>query len=562
MAGQHATAVNAGSRGRVWLYPLASGEDHASFGRARHTPTDFIGYRHLVTTTSIAVGQGPLVAGSRSMQVGDVLWLSLGPDVGIVGRATVSSVKRHPDPWVTFELDREVSRALARDPLPGAVLRGWGVGPLNRPVQLEGEPTDPEFIERWIDDGNETCRRALESLDALPLRSVDSPLDNPGVAALARVLRAGGFAVGVPNGPSGAAIIACDDSRLIVATTVEARKNAGRRVLEAIGLLGWYARALAENHPTRQLTPHVWFVFRTAPPDDVIEFLETHANLVCWSNGGDGLTLGPETKVRWRDSAIGPATTPSEGALGPQRTRLESGTRALQLQDEPQHDRGMWVTSETTHVISVVPTVAEESSIRLDDTPRQADASVAPRVEDVREQAPAPRGSPSPSPAGRAAMSRCTARAHDALRRARQLAESRGHAQVHTSHLIIVLMDDPTDLLARVLELLGVTPDQVRRACEHDLVDEPIGTAPLVAAGDDLAGSFQNACKEAQQCGVKRVGTHHLFLGALRTRGAAAGLAELGVHLTVARAMLMAATSNHPLLGPPNPKALAVQPVG
>lgn len=103
----------------------------------------------------------------------------------------------------------------------------------------------------WIEDLEEDDRRRLEPFGVASLRQAlradPSPLESPTFGAFTRMLRARDMAIGVPEGPSGVSVVACDDQALVVASIVGASKSAGRRVLESVVLLGWYGRSLVSD---------------------------------------------------------------------------------------------------------------------------------------------------------------------------------------------------------------------------------------------------------------------------------------------------------------------------
>jgi len=551
-----------------WLYLVTEGANGTFFGTDRACSARFVDYRRAVTSTGISRGEGPLQAGFLSMRVGDVLWLHGAGDVGIMGRGTVRKLVGRPEPWVTFALDRTVSRVLAQDPMPASIARRWLSGPMNRTSQLVEHSELHTRLQWWIEDLEEDDQRRLEALDVpsmrQALRADPSRLGCPTLSAFTRMLRAREMAVGMPNAPSGVSVVACDDRVLVVASVVQPSKNAGRRTLESVGPLGWYGRSLAQNGSTRALTPHIWLVFSDPPPVDFIAFLEDVGNFVCWSEG-DNLELGPLTKSRWEATSrvhAGRAELRESAAQRPPHQKTED---ASDTQRQPSVDRGTtWFTPVDHHADATGGGSATKTS-RSDDSAVQQ-ASFEPKVEvevevEVElelelEPIAAPRASePNPplqtvEPVHQTpptSLERCTLRVRDVLVRARALAMSRGHATVGTAHMMVALTDDPDERLAEFLDLLNVSPERLRAVFEEHLARLPADTAEAVELGNDLETSFRNAWLEATQFGAELIDPRHLLLGVLRANGVAAReLERCNVHLVRARATFLALQSHHP----------------
>ena len=497
-----------GSRVQEWLYPLTEGPEGTSFGQdAGRCSGRFADYCRAVTSNRISRGEGPLQAAFRSMGVGDVLWLYAGRDVGIVGRGTVRKLRGRPEPRVTFGLDRTASRLLAQDPMPGSVVRRWLSGPMDRPLPLAEHAELTERLASWIEDLEEDDRRRLEPLGVASLRQAlrrnPSLLEDPPFGAFTRMLRARGMAIGVPGSPSGVSVVACDDQALVVARIVEASKTAGRRVLESVGLLGWYGRSLALDRSNEASTPTIWHVFGNPPPADLVAFLEDVGNFVGWSEN-DSLALGPLTKPRWECASrmpvvgAGPRTAPTPRPPMNLDTRHGSDT-----EQQPSVLRGTWAAT--------LQRACVESQVQRNVEPGASESTAHPAMFD--EASP---------------------RMREAFMRARTLATSRHHATMATAHVMIALMDDPGEDLAQVLHLLNVTPGHLQGVFEEYLAGLPMGSAGTVL-GSDVKDSLRGARLEAH--GARRLNACHFFLGALRADGIAAHqLGQCGIYLVSARA--------------------------
>ena len=158
-----------------WLYPVTQGGSAAFFGRSAKSWSGLADFRHMVTSSRIVHGEGPLWSGSRSLRTGDVLWLYGGTEVGIVGCATVQKVERNPEPSVSFALDRPTSRVLALDPMPASVARGSLPGPIDRPIPLAEHPELLQQLHWWVDGLEADDQARLEPLGLRTLRRSARP---------------------------------------------------------------------------------------------------------------------------------------------------------------------------------------------------------------------------------------------------------------------------------------------------------------------------------------------------------------------------------------------------
>lgn len=554
-----------------WLYLIPEVPNGTFFGTDRAC-SRFVDYRRAVTSTSISRGEGPLQAGFLSMRVGDILWLCGAGDIGIMGRGTVRKLVRRPEPWVTFALDRTVSRVLAQDPMPASIARRWLSGPINRTMQLPERSELHTRLQWWIGEVEQDDQRRLEALEVPSLRQTlraePSRLDCPSLSAFVRMLRAREMAIGMPSAPSGASIVACDDRVLVVASVVQPSKTAGRRTLESIGPLGWYGRSLAQNGSNRGLTPHIWLVFANPPPADFVAFLEDAGNFVGWSEG-DNLLLGPLTKSRWEATSRVHAGRAELRRSATQRPPHETTEDVPDTQRQLSIDRGKtWFTPVDHSATATGGGPATKNGHSGESAVEQADFEPPADVEVELELEPtaAPRVSEPVSPPPRVepvhrapstSLDRCTLRVRDVLVKARALASSRGHATVSTAHMMVALMHDPDERLAEFLDLLNVSPKHLRAVFEVHLAQLPVEAkrratrrqreTRTVQLGNDLKTSFRNASLEAAQTGAELIDTRHLLLGVLRANGEAAReLERCDVHLVRTRATFLALQSHHP----------------
>jgi len=339
--------------GRVqqWLYPIFDGTDRACFGRDGTCRARFTDYRRAATSGQIGRGEGPLDSGFLSIRVGDVLWLYAGNEIGVVGRAIVRELTGRPEPWVTFTLDRAVSRVLALDPVPASLARRHLTGPTDRPLDLAAHPELPEGFHWWIDHLDERDQQRLAPLGVRSIRQalVRQPtlLDDRTTGALVRTLRTRDLALGVPAASTGASVVACDDRVVVVARVVPGSKAiVPRQVLASTGILAWYARSLALHDHGLRLEPSVWFAFKSPPPADLLHFLEERHDSVSWTDG-ERMEFGPRTKQWWPLTAVRlggdrDGWAPASRTEGSDTTRGHAEVEPPAVKPLP---RGSWATS-------------------------------------------------------------------------------------------------------------------------------------------------------------------------------------------------------------------------
>ena len=124
-----------------------------------------------------------------------------------------------------------------------------------------------------------------------------------------------------------------------------------------------------------------------------------------------------------------------------------------------------------------------------------------------------------------------TSRARESVARARDEAHAMGHNYVGTEHLLLGVLGDPHALSVRVLEQMGVSPDELRRAVAdaapprspHGLADAELPLTPRARRVLDLAQG------ESIRLGHNYIGTEHYLL-ALAAEGEGIGGRVLRAH--------------------------------
>ena len=116
-------------------------------------------------------------------------------------------------------------------------------------------------------------------------------------------------------------------------------------------------------------------------------------------------------------------------------------------------------------------------------------------------------------------------------------ARRRRHDYIGTEHLLLGLVHDEQGAGTRVLGVLGISPDAVRREldqCAPAGAGEPQGHLPF---SPDVKRALELALQETLLLNSEHIGTEHLVLGLIREgQGAAAqALTALGAELDQAR---------------------------
>jgi ATP-dependent Clp protease ATP-binding subunit ClpB len=133
-------------------------------------------------------------------------------------------------------------------------------------------------------------------------------------------------------------------------------------------------------------------------------------------------------------------------------------------------------------------------------------------------------------------MNRLTQKSQEAVQQAQAIALRYGHTEVDGEHLLLALLDQPEELVPRLLRQFDTDVDALRAAVEADLQRRPRVTGPGAAPGQvfvtqRLARVLDAAEREAKRLKDEYVSVEHLLL-ALAEEGAtpaARRLTEFGV---------------------------------
>ncbi len=112
---------------------------------------------------------------------------------------------------------------------------------------------------------------------------------------------------------------------------------------------------------------------------------------------------------------------------------------------------------------------------------------------------------------------RFTQRATEAIVAAQQLAEAEGHAQLETSHLLLVLAEQPDGVVPAALARIGVETASVAEALRADLARLPkvSGAAQQLQLSNEARRVLTDAHAVAERMHDDYVSTEHLLLAAL-----------------------------------------------
>src|ERR687886_2633079 len=110
-------------------------------------------------------------------------------------------------------------------------------------------------------------------------------------------------------------------------------------------------------------------------------------------------------------------------------------------------------------------------------------------------------------------VNKYTEKAQEALLGAQRIAEERNHSQVDAEHLLIALLQQDEGVVPRILEKLGVAPNQVLNQLSAELDKLPkIYGGTQVSMSQRLRKIIQQAYEEANRLTDEYVSTEHLFL--------------------------------------------------
>jgi ATP-dependent Clp protease ATP-binding subunit ClpA/post-segregation antitoxin (ccd killing protein) len=161
--------------------------------------------------------------------------------------------------------------------------------------------------------------------------------------------------------------------------------------------------------------------------------------------------------------------------------------------------------------------------------------------------------------------SRATPRLRTAVKNAYAAAREQRVNYVGTEHLLLGLLGEGENLAVRVIEVLDVEPDDVRRELDA-LIAQQQGDAPRTGEAPRMtplaARVFQLATQEALRLGHNYIGCEHLLLGLVEEDEGLGGraLRSMGVDKTVARRAVISTLSGYvqarrELSKPPPPAA-------
>ncbi len=135
---------------------------------------------------------------------------------------------------------------------------------------------------------------------------------------------------------------------------------------------------------------------------------------------------------------------------------------------------------------------------------------------------------------------------------------ARQHVEyVGTEHLLLGLIREDDSVAARILQRLGVNPDQLRQEVERQVAlgQDELGLEMQLT--HDAKCVIDLAYEEARRLRNKHLGTEHLLLGLIRQEKAIAAevLARVGVDLERARREIVALQNDKPRGRSPRPNA-------
>ena len=122
-----------------------------------------------------------------------------------------------------------------------------------------------------------------------------------------------------------------------------------------------------------------------------------------------------------------------------------------------------------------------------------------------------------------------TVKAQEAVQRAQQLAEDRGHQQLVAMHLLAALLQEDDGIVRPLVQKIGADPTQLREASEGELNRLPkvSGGGGQLTIGPDLNSVFDAAQRQADQMKDAFLSTEHLFLALVQIDGDARKLLNL-----------------------------------
>ena len=135
---------------------------------------------------------------------------------------------------------------------------------------------------------------------------------------------------------------------------------------------------------------------------------------------------------------------------------------------------------------------------------------------------------------------------------------ARRHVEyVGTEHLLLGLIREDDSVAAKILQRLGVNPDQLRQEVERRVALGQDELGQGLRLTHDAKRVIDLAYEEARQLNNDYIGTEHLLLGLIRQEKtiAAEALARVGVDLERARREIVAHQNDRPRGRSPRPNA-------
>ncbi len=120
-------------------------------------------------------------------------------------------------------------------------------------------------------------------------------------------------------------------------------------------------------------------------------------------------------------------------------------------------------------------------------------------------------------------LDKFTIKSQEALGEAQKLAESQGHQQVESEHLVLALLEQKDGVVIPILQKLGVDPEAIKSQISMELAKSPKVSGATAASyiAPELKKVLDNAFVEAEQLKDEYVSTEHLLIAMLASECAA-----------------------------------------
>jgi len=113
-----------------------------------------------------------------------------------------------------------------------------------------------------------------------------------------------------------------------------------------------------------------------------------------------------------------------------------------------------------------------------------------------------------------------TVKAQEAVQRAQQAAQDKGHRFITPLHLLKALLDEEQGVVRPLVQKIGGNLNQLRTATDNDLNRLPkVSGSQEIGVSPDLMKVFEAAQKQADLMKDQFVSTEHLFLGLVQIEG-------------------------------------------